>query len=246
MLAIVSLLVVLALSVLVVRIGTVALTMTGLSSELAAFQALSAFSGAGFTTAESEKVIATAARRKVVTLLIRLGSLGVVTSVSSLVLSFVETDTALGVRLVVLLAGLAVLLFLTRNPTFNRLLTGLIRRALRRTTTLDLHDYAHLLHLRQDYRVAQVAVHADSWLASRPLRELYLTEEGVVALAVTRQDGSYLGAPGAELLLRAGDSILLYGHRDRLEELSQRSGGDEGAHQQARKDHAEKVAQQAG
>lgn len=52
MFAIASLLVVLVLSLLVTRIATVALTHTGLSREVARFQARSAFSGVGFTTSE--------------------------------------------------------------------------------------------------------------------------------------------------------------------------------------------------
>ena len=59
MFAVISLLAILSLSLLVVRIGAVALMMTGLSQEVASFRALSAFSGAVFTTGESELVVAT-------------------------------------------------------------------------------------------------------------------------------------------------------------------------------------------
>lgn len=57
MISIVALLVVLALSILVTRIATVALTHTGLSRASAKFQARSAFTGVGFTTNASESVI---------------------------------------------------------------------------------------------------------------------------------------------------------------------------------------------
>lgn len=57
MISIISLLVVLSLSVLVTRIATVALTYTGLARKSARFQARSTFTGVGFTTAESEKVV---------------------------------------------------------------------------------------------------------------------------------------------------------------------------------------------
>lgn len=56
MLALISLLVIVTVSIIIVRIGSVALTMTGVSKDLAVFQAQSAFSGVGFTTDESESV----------------------------------------------------------------------------------------------------------------------------------------------------------------------------------------------
>lgn len=245
MLAVVSLLPVLALSLLLVRVGSIALHMTGLSQDIAAFQALSAFSGAGFTTGEAENVVATPLRRKIVALLIRLGSLGVVTSISSLVLSFVNTRTALSSRLLVLLAGVVVLIMLSRSAAFNRFITRWIQRALQKHTTLDLQDYAHLLHLREDYQITELAVTSDSWLASRPLEELQLAAEGIVTLGVVRQDGHYVGAPTATLRLEPGDRILVYGHRQHLQELSQRSASDQQAHRQAKQDHTLQQAEHA-
>ena len=50
-------LLVILFSFLVVRTGAIALMMTGLEREKANFQALSAFSRAGFTTREAEIVI---------------------------------------------------------------------------------------------------------------------------------------------------------------------------------------------
>ena len=88
MAAIISLLVVVALSLLITRIATVALTLTGLSQEVARFQARSAFSGVGFTTKESEQVVHHPVRRRIVLLLILLGNAGVVSVLASLILSF--------------------------------------------------------------------------------------------------------------------------------------------------------------
>lgn len=89
MVAVGSFLLVLALSLIVVRVGAVALMMTGLSEEVAQFQALSAFSGTGFTTTETEGVVSHPARRKTVALLIRFGSAGGVTAISTLMLSLI-------------------------------------------------------------------------------------------------------------------------------------------------------------
>lgn len=160
MYALISLVVVASLSLLVIRVGTVAMVMTGLSEEVASFQSLSAFSGAGFTTDEAERALAYPARRKVVKTLIRLGSVGLITAISSLVLSF--TNTAGGeLERVSLLVGASILLAsVARSKRFNRAVTPIIERGLRRTTELDfeLRDYTNLLRLHRDYRVADVAV----------------------------------------------------------------------------------------
>lgn len=60
---IVVLLVVVTISIIVTRVATVALSMTGVSRDLARFRARSAFSRVGFTTGEAEKMTNHPARR---------------------------------------------------------------------------------------------------------------------------------------------------------------------------------------
>src|ERR671930_157063 len=105
--AAISVVIVVLVSLLVARIGTVALTLTGLSRESARFQARSAFFGVGFTTVDAA-------------------------------------------------------------------LTGLIRRALRRWSDLDVRDWAGLLELEGGYTVAELEVEAQDWVAGRALAELTL------------------------------------------------------------------------
>jgi hypothetical protein len=244
MVAVVSLLVVLALSLLVVRVGAVALVMTGLSEDVAQFQALSAFSGTGFTTSEAESVLIHPARRRVISLLIRLGSAGIVTGVSTLLLSFLGAGQAAPQRLLVLLVGVAALVALARSRTFNRALTPLIERALARYATLDLRDYADLLHLHDDYRIVEIDIEPESWLASRRLEHLDLPAEGVRVLGVVRSDGGYVGAPPPELSLSPGDRLIVYGRDHRLQELSSRRSPDQDAHLAARAEHERDVEAQ--
>ena len=234
MVALFSLLLVFALSLLINRVGTIALTMTGVSEEVASFQALSAFSGTGFTTGEAENVVSGPARRRIIALLIRLGSLGVITAISSLVLSFAGPNEQAPERLVILFLGVLALLLLARSRAFNRALTPLIRRALRRYTTLDLNDYANLLHLRENYRVVEVDADQDSWLTRAPLGELALGEEGVIVLGIARQNGEYVGAPTPDQRIYAGDRVVVYGRSARVQELRQRPSSDQAAHEQAK------------
>ncbi|WP_247729616.1 TrkA C-terminal domain-containing protein [Halovivax limisalsi] len=242
MYALVSLILIISLSMLIVRVGTVALTMTGLSEEVASFQSLSAYSGAGFTTEEAEVTTAYPARRMVVKTLIRLGSVGLVTSIATLILSFTDPTTRLR-RLVILLAAALVLAALSRSRTFNELLTPLIRRTLDRTATFELRDYVGLLNLDREYCVADFEVDADSWLANERLADLELrSTEGIDVLGIRREDGTYLGAPSGEHEVTPGDTVIAYGQRERLEELADRPASDTDAHQDAKAAHRRLLA----
>jgi Trk-type K+ transport system membrane component len=51
---------------LIVRAASIALMMTGMNQKRARFQALSAFTGTGFTTKEAESVMNHPLRRKII------------------------------------------------------------------------------------------------------------------------------------------------------------------------------------
>jgi hypothetical protein len=230
MIAILSLLLVVSLSFLIVRIGAIALTMTGLSDEVARFQALSAFSGAGFTTTESENVTNGPARRRIAAWLIRLGSAGIVTAISTLMLGLVDDGATTWQKLALLAGGLAVITWAGRSSRLDRMTRPLIVRWLHRTAAFDLHDYAGLLHLREDWRVIQAEVQKGSWLASDTLGGLGLREENVLVLGVERGAGGYLGAPRRRFRAEPGDVLILYGRTERLDEIAGRRAGDARAH----------------
>lgn len=69
-----SLFVLMTISIMLVRIASVALRLTGLDETTAKFQALSAVSGTGFTTKESEAIVNYPVRRKIITLLMIIGA----------------------------------------------------------------------------------------------------------------------------------------------------------------------------
>ncbi len=82
-------------------------------------------------------------------------------------------------------------------------------------------------------------VETKDWLDGKTLLKAALSHEGVLVLGIQRSDGTYSGAPRAAEVIRAGDTLILYGLITRLKELDQRgvvSGDSE--HQQAADDHA--------
>ena len=237
MIAIISLLTMLTLTILVTRIATVALMHTGLSREVARFQARSALSGVGFTTSESEKIVGHPVRRKIFLMLMLVGNIGIVTVVSSLILSFMNLDRSdtLVERIIILMSGLVILIFLVSSRWIDRRFSRLISWALKRYTHLDIQDYSSLLHLARDYRVTELYVEPSDWLAQKSLRELNLPAEGVLILGITREDGTYIGTPQADTIILPNDNLILYGRASELENIDRRPRGKRGdqAHERA-------------
>jgi hypothetical protein len=237
MLAIATLLLVLSLSLIITRIATVALIHTGLSRELARFQARSAYTGVGFTTAETETVVGHPVRRRIIHLLMLLGNAGIVTVVASLILSFMDVQEHGGwlPRLALLLGGVALLWGLALSGWVDRRLSRVISWALLRWTDLDIRDYANLLQLAGDYGVSELQVAEGDWLAERTLQETELSDEGILVLGIRRAGGGYLGAPRGESAIHAGDTLILYARVEGLRDLDQRRRGRSGdqAHEEA-------------
>ncbi len=232
MIALVSFLLVVLFSILIVRIGTVALQMTGLSRDVAAFQAQSAFSGVGFTTSESEYVVSHPVRRKIIRILMLLGSAGFTSALATLVLAFIgHTPEEMAARGVILLAGLAGLYVFARSKLVDRALSWVIVRALERFTSIKVYDYEQLLGITHGYSISQFRVREDSWLAGRRLSELGLADEGVLVLGIYRNvDGRevYIGAPRGDTVIQPGDILVCYGHEETLLNLSRRVKGAQG------------------
>lgn len=94
MVAIFTLLIVVSISMMLGRIATVALTFTGLAKDTSRFQARSAFTGAGFTTSESELIVQHPVRRRIIMTLMFLGNAGLVTVIATLMSGFVGIESS--------------------------------------------------------------------------------------------------------------------------------------------------------
>ena len=142
MLAILTLLIVVMISILITRIATNALVHTGLSKETARFQARSAFTGSGFTTSESEDVVLHPIRRRIIMFLMLLGNAGIVTVISSLILTFINPGEVIPsyAKLLVLVTGLTVLWLLASNQTLNNRLSTIIDKMLKKYTKMKVQD----------------------------------------------------------------------------------------------------------
>ncbi|MGB0952891.1 MAG: TrkA C-terminal domain-containing protein [Planctomycetota bacterium] len=236
MLPLFAVLVVLSVSLLIIRVGTVAFMMTGLAPQVARFQARSAYFGVGFTTAEAEKVLNNPVRREIVMMLMLLGNAGIISVISTVVLSTTEVpeDGAFShvwFRIAFLALGICTLFMLAYSKWIDRRISKAVRWALHKWTRLETQDYSEMLHLARDYSVSEFPVQEGDWMAGRPLRELRLRDEGVMILGIERADGTYIGVPRGHCPLEVGDRLIAYGKHAMLQALEKRRAGYEGDRQ---------------
>ena len=245
MVPIISLLVVVGTSLVVTRVAAVALEQTGLSPDSARFQARSAFTGVGFTTGEAELVVADPVRRRIVMWLMLVGNVGIVSGMAALLLSAVDlrTEQQAGVLLLTLGGGLLFLWYLGSSRWMDARMCSLIRWAIERWTTLDARDYTQLLHIGSEYSVSRHRVEEDDWVVGKTLGTAGLMGEGLLVLGIECPGGKFIGAPPADVEVRRGDQVVLYGLATRIAELDSRAKGRVGdqAHDAAASSHEERV-----
>lgn len=218
MIAALTLFVVLTLSVLVIRTGAVALRLTGLPEATARFQARSAFTGTGFTTSESEALVNHPVRRRIVSLLMVVGSLGFVSVMATVIVSLVGSSSSQGAmltQLIWLALVLVVLWFVALNPVADRILCGIISALLTRTEGFGGRRPLTLLQLPADHCVLQVLAHPNSGLVGRNLQDIPFGDR--LILGLEKPDGRYIDRPAAEQKLEAGDQVFLYGSAEGLD-----------------------------
>lgn len=236
MFEVIALLIVAGITLLIGRLGTIALTATGLPRPIAKFQSRSALSGAGYTTTEAESIVGHPARRRIVMGLMTLGGLGSAAIVATLIISFLNVESYVGgfERGLMLVAGLFVFWLVLRLPTLDRLLARAFAGVIKQVADVDVRNYANMLRLSSDYGISELLIEPDDWMADRTLMDLDLSHEGLLVLGIVRGD-HYYGAPKGTYAARPGDTLLIYGPVSRLAELDDRQRGEAGdaAHEQA-------------
>jgi hypothetical protein len=218
--AVATFVIVAVLSMLFTRVATGALITTGLPSDIAAFQARSAYTGSGFTTTESEMVVNHPLRRKVLSMTMLVGNLGTPTLIVAVLLGFLAPGPGDTVeRLLTTLTGLVVLLLLMRSKWVTKFL---VSRGQHFTASRLLPALAtesdELLNLGSDFVVAEVPLINQPGLTPRSLRGLDQALPGTRLLGI-RKGGTYLGEPPTDFELTADDVLVIYGRRDQLHAL---------------------------
>ena len=227
----------LIVSFVVVRIGAIAFQLTGLEWSLAKFQALSCFSGTGFTTKEAELITSNRQRRKIASVLIILGNAGFVIMIATLAGSLMPTKETILAKLsesllpfriptyLVVWVNLAIIIVVVygiyrvfTHEKFARRLTNFLRRKIIKKEIFQKVSFEELLLATGGYGISRIAVTAGSPVLNKTLAKSQLREQDIMLLATVRGSET-IPNPPANMKILLGDELVCFG---KLEDIRNR------------------------
>ncbi|UCE19362.1 MAG: hypothetical protein JSV84_03175 [Gemmatimonadota bacterium] len=206
-------------SFLIVRAGAVAFKMTGMSWQHAKFQALSAFSGTGFTTKEAESVVNHPQRRKIATWLMIFGNAGIVSVIATSVVSM-RSGGIFRTSLTIVIVALTIFIILriASRRDFMKKLTQKIEEKLAEKTELKKVSIEEVLEQAEGYGVTRITVDDQFCERDKTLIEAHLKERDILVLSIERGEDIFPN-PKATMKIQLGDTLTCFGKLEGMRQM---------------------------
>jgi hypothetical protein len=201
----------------IMEIAASALKLTGLDIHTARFQALSALTGTGFTTKETELVMSHKQRRGIIMFLMILGPIGFIAILSSVLFSIGE-KVIVNHLLTAILVFLIILL-ITRSKKVMSIFHRGVEKQLKRRRYPRRIALEQVLQLSKDFGVCEIPIEKNSKSAGKPLSATDFKEKGFMVLAIEREDG-FLAVPKGSDELKEGDILIVFGNLNNLKQAT--------------------------
>lgn len=123
-----SIVILFTISSTIVRVAAVFLEHTGISRDVARVQAMSALSGTRFTTSESELILQTPERRRILVILMITGSVGLASVVATVVVGafgIKETASGLLLQLTAIITAIAFVRYVLFSSVVDKFICGM-------------------------------------------------------------------------------------------------------------------------
>lgn len=209
--AVMPLIVIIVVFFFIVRVATVILKLTGMTEKTARFQAISAFTGTGFTTKEAETILEREIRRKTIIVLMILGKVGIVSVIGGLFLSFGKDNLQADMWKAAIILGFILILYLiTASRPFSRTLTRFIEKGVIAGKLVRQRTLEELFHLPKGYGIAQLTITKDSEERGLTLSKAGFIKKNILVLSIERKS-KLISFPRAEDVIEEGDRLLCYG-----------------------------------
>jgi hypothetical protein len=220
------------ISFIVVRIGAIAFQLTGLEWSLAKFQALSCFTGTGFTTKEAEMITAHPQRRRIASVLIVLGHAGLVTliatfanslradiAMSKITIPFLHSVIPSSLRplmnlLIIVLAVYTTYKIFTNTRVATKL-TSVLRSHIVKREIVQRVSFEELVISTGGYGVSSIEVSKDSPVLNKAIVDSDLRSHDITILVIER-NSEVIPNPSAHTVIQLGDRLICFGKLDRI------------------------------
>lgn len=219
---VIPVIVIIIISAFIVKIASVALNLTGLDRKRSFFQALSAFTGTGFTTRDSELIVNNDIRRGIIMVLMILGNAGLVSVISTLMLSFVKSEmnlTPILINIGIILLAILFIIKVSMNQAIARRLTKKIQDKLIKSSTFTKRPVEEVLRLATGYGVAEVTLGENCEEIGKTLFGSSFRQQDILILAIER-GSNMIPAPNAQDKLMLDDTLICYGKLANINKIS--------------------------
>lgn len=224
-----------------VRIGAIAFQLTGLHWALARFQALSCFTGTGYTTKEAELITENPQRRRIACFLMVLGHAGFVTMVatfanslnpntllSQVKIPFLHTAIPLSlipwINIWIIITVLLITYYIFVKSHIGEKLTDILRARIIKNDIIKRVSFEELVVATGGYGVSQIDICGKSPILGKTLRNSDLRTSDITVLAIERE-GRITPNPPADTKIFFGDKLICFGKTGNVKKKICEPGG---------------------
>ncbi|MEA1926610.1 MAG: TrkA C-terminal domain-containing protein [Candidatus Auribacterota bacterium] len=214
-------------SVLVVRVGAVAFNLTGLKWNQAKFQAMSCFTGTGFTTRESELVVTSPRRRKIATYLIIVGHAGFVAMIATFAnsigpnifisrfdLPFLRSVIPPGllpwINLVIIILAIYATFRIIPRTRLAHKITALVKSTILKRGIIHPEIFEELMIAPGGYGVSRIEIDQGNPAVDKTIAATDIKRHDISVLILERGSKTIANPPGDTKIL-AGDQLVCFG-----------------------------------
>jgi len=214
--AVLPLIIIVVVFFFIVRVATIILKLTGMDEKTARFQAISAFTGTGFTTKEAETILEGKIRRKTIITLMVLGKVGIVSVIAGLFVSFGKDNLSADVaKAIILLVFIFILYRITTLKGFSRALNKFIEKQIVAGGIVKQQTLEEIFNLSKGYGLAQLTITRGSKEKGLTLAQAGFISKDILILSIERKS-KLIAFPHAHDVIRQDDRLLCYGLIDNI------------------------------
>jgi len=220
------------ISFIAVRIGAIAFQLTGLEWSLAKFQALSCFTGTGFTTREAELIVGNPQRRRIASVLMVVGNAGLVALIATFANSlrppayvsqlkipflhlFFAAELLPWINLIIIVAVLYGGYRLITHTKILPKITGKLRKRIINKEYIKSVTFEELMVSTGGYGVSNIEITEESPIAGKTIHDAALRGHDITVLVIERK-GETIPNPKSDVEMLLGDRVVCFGKLDNI------------------------------